>query len=363
MERSLLKEINKSTMDAYINRKREALLKTLYWRLFFGLKATSQLTWESLSGSGGAPVMADVVEYNASAPLKTRRTVTKTSGDIPKITLKRQMDEKDLNDYNVMKAMANTANKSDLLKLVFDDVDFCYTGVQARTEHLCLQALSYGTLALTTSDNNGIVTETSVDFGVPTAQKTAVDTIWSTAASATPITDIKTVVEAARANGHIITKIVMDLATFNYMAATTEMTNTYAAFRGYSSKTKQSLMLDDINMYLQGHMLPSIIVVNSAVRFESLAHSMTNVAPWKTGYVTFLTDQMVGNVKHGPIAEENLASVKKIAVMTKRDHVLISKWSTMDPVAEMTKGQANAFPTFNDVDSIYILKTNGTTWA
>jgi len=46
----------------------------------------------------------------------------------------------------------------------------------------------------------------------------------------------------------------------------------------------------------------------------------------------------------------------------KRDHVLISKWSDLEPFGEFTKGQANAFPVFNDVDSIYILKVNGTSW-
>jgi len=363
MERTLLKELNKKNLEAYINKKREALLRTLYWQLFFGLKYTTQLTWESLSGSGGAPVMADVVEYNASAPLKTRRSVTKISGDIPKITLKRQMDEEDLNDYNTMKAMAGGGSKADLLKLVFDDVDFCYTGVMARTEHLCMQALSYGSLALTAANNNGIVTETTVDFGIPSANKTAVDTIWSTAASATPIADIKEKVEDARENGHVITKIIMDLATFNYLAATDEAKETFAGWRGVTSKTKQYLDLASVNMLLEGHLLPPIQIVNSAVRFESLAHAMTSVAPWKTGYVTFVTDQRVGQVKHGPIAEENLAAAKKIAVMNKRDHVLISKWSSLDPVAEFTKGQANAFPTFNDVDSIYILKTNATSWS
>jgi hypothetical protein len=43
--------------------------------------------------------------------------------------------------------------------------------------------------------------------------------------------------------------------------------------------------------------------------------------------------------------------------------VLISKWSDLEPFGEFTKGQANAFPVFNDVDSIYILKVNGTTWS
>ena len=82
MERSILKELTKSNVEAYVNRQREEFLKKMYWNRFFPLQYTTQLTWESLAGSGGNPVMADVIEYNASAPLKTRRIVTKTTGDI-----------------------------------------------------------------------------------------------------------------------------------------------------------------------------------------------------------------------------------------------------------------------------------------
>lgn len=364
MERSLLKELNKKNLTAYINRAREAWYSRLFWNQFFGLKYTTQLTWESLAGSGGTPVMADVVEYNASAPEKARQTITKKSGDIPKIAIKRRMDEKDYNDYVTMKAMAQgDSNKSALLDLVFGDVDFCYTGVMARTEFLCLQSLSYGKLALTSSNNNGIITETDVDFGIPSGNKTAVGVVWSTAATAVPLTDIRTKVTAAQDAGHKISQIVMDAAAFNYLVATTEAKESFAAFRGVTSKTAQFLAMQEINMYLSYHRLPPIMVVDSSVRFESTAHAKSTVAPWKTGYVAFLTDKRVGDVKHGPIAEENSPAVRKSAILTKRDHILITKFSELEPFAEFTKGQANAFPTFNDVDSIYLLKVDATSWS
>jgi len=364
MERSLLKELNKKNLTAYINRAREAWYKRLFWNQFFGLKYTTQLTWESLAGSGGTPVMADVVEYNASAPLKARQTITKKSGDIPKIAIKRPMDEKDYNDYVTMKALAmGDSNKSALLDLVFGDVDFCYTGVMARTEFLCMQALSYGKLSLTSSNNNGIVTKTAVDFGVPSGNKTAVAVVWSTAASATPLADIKAKCVAAKNAGHKISQIVMDAAAFDYMVATTEAKESFAAFRGVTSKTSQFLAMQEINMYLSHHRLPPIMVVDSSVRFENSAHTKSAVAPWNTGYVAFLTEKRVGNVKHGPIAVENSPVVKKSAIMTKRDHALIYKFSELEPFREFTVGQANAFPTFNDVDSIYLLKVDDTSWS
>ncbi len=364
LERSLLKELNKKNVEAYVNRAREAFLARLFWQLFFGLKYTTQLTWESLTGSSGTPVMADVIEYNASAPLKARRTIAKQSGDIPKIALKRKMDEKDFNDYNTMKALsAGDMNKNALLELVFGDIDFCFTGVHARTEFLCMQALSYGSLSLDATNNNGIITETSVDFGIPAAQKTAVGTIWATAATATPITDIKTVCDAARANGHSIKYIVMDKATFTLMIATTEVKDTWSVFQGMAKNKAVFLSLDRVNAVLEANMLPTIVIVDSAVRFESFDHALSNVAPWKTGYVSFIPEMKVGRLLHGPIAEETAASIRKNALLVKKEHVLLTKWSQVEPFGEYTKGQANAFPVFNDVDSIYILKTNATSWS
>lgn len=358
MERSILKELTKANVEAYVNRQREQFLSKLYWQQFFPLKYTTQLTWESLAGSAGNPVMADVIEYNASAPLKSRRVVTKTTGDIPKIAIKRQMDEKDMNDYNILKALSQgDANRNALLDLVFNDIDFCYSGVMARTEFLCMQALSYGAIALTASNNNGIITEVNCDFGIPDANKTGVVDEWNVAATATPIVDMLAVQETARAAGYPLAYCLMDRTTLGYMLATTEVMDKYAVFQNVSKSRKSSPTFEELNNMLGAYLLPKIILIDSTVRFETNAHVLSSVAAWKAGYVTFIPDLKIGNVLHGPIAEETAESVSKKAIQVKRDHVLISKWSELEPFGEFTKGQANAFPRFLDVNGIFIMNS------
>ena len=95
MERSLLKEVNKKSMTARLNSRK---VKPLFFPNFFGIKQVTKLTWETLTGEKGAPVMADVISYDASAPIKTRSVVGKMSGDIPKIAIKRGMKESDYNE-------------------------------------------------------------------------------------------------------------------------------------------------------------------------------------------------------------------------------------------------------------------------
>jgi hypothetical protein len=364
MERSILKELTNVNVEAYVNRAREEFLKKQYWPQLFPLKYTTQLTWESLQGSGGNPVMADVIEYNSSAPLKSRRVVTKTTGDIPKIAIKRQMDEKDMNDYNILKALSTgDANRSALLDLVFNDIDFCFTGVMARTEYLAMQALSYGSISLTTSNNNGIVTEVACDFGIPTGNKTASALQWSQASGATPLTDIKKVCDNAAASGYPLSYMLMDRTALGELVANTEVQNQYALSLLLDDSRKYSPTLVELNNLLKSRLLPEIILVDSNVRFENELHAITNVAAWKTGYVTFIDSLQVGNILHGPIAEESSEAVSKKAIQVKKDHVLLSKWSELEPFGEFTKGQANAFPRFTNVDGIFIMKVDAAAWS
>jgi hypothetical protein len=233
----------------------------------------------------------------------------------------------------------------------------------ARTEYLAMQALSYGQISLTTSNNNGIVTEVACDFGIPTGNKTAATLQWSQASGATPLTDIKTKVENAASSGYPLRYMLMDRTAVNELVANTEVQNQYALSLLLDDSRKYSPTLAELNNLLKSRMLPEIILVDSNVRFENEAHAITNVAAWKTGYVTFVDDLKVGNILHGPIAEETSESVSKKAIQVKRDHVLLSKWSELEPFGEFTKGQANAFPRFTNVDGIFIMKVDATSWS
>src|SRR5512133_1365886 len=140
--------------------------------------------------------------------------------------------------------------------------------------------------------------------------------------------------------------MLMDRTQVNQLTANTEIQNQYALSLLLDDSRKYSPTLAELNNLLRSRMLPEIILVDSNVRFENEAHTISNVAAWKSGYVTFLNDLQVGNILHGPIAEETSESVSKKAIQVKRDHILLSKWSELEPFGEFTKGQANAFPRF-----------------
>jgi len=226
-EYNMFKEMNKKNLQVWINKR---LYKDQYWVRFFPMKTTPYLTYETLIGSEGNRVMADVVSYNSSAPLKTRKSISKLTGSIPSIRVKRQMTESDINDYNAFKAMA-TPDMGDLLRIVFNDTNFCMDAVLGRLEWFALQVLALGQISLSKVNNvGGIVTEEVVDFQLAAANKkkmSAANRYWSTGNETTckPITDIRAVVKAAKTGGANPQYILMNDSKFSFMVTTDEVKN------------------------------------------------------------------------------------------------------------------------------------------
>lgn len=87
-------------------------VKPVVFPNFFGVKRKTSLKWETLTGEKGAPVMADVISFDASAPQKTREVISKLSGDIPKTAVKRGMNESittSISNWNVTRKVTRTS--------------------------------------------------------------------------------------------------------------------------------------------------------------------------------------------------------------------------------------------------------------
>ena len=367
MEYSLLKsELNKKNLQAYLNAR---VYEKLYWPSFFPLKSTPFLTYETLIGSKGNRVAADVVAYDVSAPLKTRKVVSKLSGEIPAIRMKKKMTEMDLNTYNIMKAQAKPEQKA-LLDLIFGDVDSCVDGVNARLEWMVFQALSKGLITLSkTTNSGGVITEADINFGLPSqtiGNKQVASVVWTAAVTTTkPITDIETVMTAAGTLGIKPRYMIMNRSKWLEFRASDEVKDFVAPYALYGgTRKKRSPNLKVANEALAAESLPTLIIIDTRVAYEDINHNITNVDPWLNSndrFVTFLEDLKCGDMLYGPIAEET--NPPKQVLQAKKGPILISKWSDVDPVAEYTKGELNAFISWPTIDRVMSLDTEHvTTW-
>jgi len=368
MEHSLLKEIDKKSLQAYLIAR---VYEKLFWPTFFPLKSTPFLTYETLVGSKGNRVAADIVAYDVSAPLKTRRTVSKLSGEIPSIRMKKKMTEMDLNTYNILKAQARPEQMA-LLDLVFGDIDDCVDGVNARLEWIIFQALSKGQITLSTVTNAaGVITEEAIDFGLPAANKKEVvganTTKWTIelAATSKPITDIEFVMEEAGNLGIAPKFMLMNRSKWLAFRISDQIKDFVIPYAIYGGTRKQRApTLEVANEALKSEGYPTIIIIDTRISYEDAGHTITSVDPWLDSagadrYITFLEDLKCGDMLYGPIAEET--NPPKQVVQAKKGPILISKWSDVDPVAEYTKGELNAFPSWPTIDRVLSLDTEMST--
>ena len=359
MERSLIKQVNQKNMAARLTSRS---VKPVYFPNFFGVKAKISLKWETLTGEKGAPVIADVISYDATAPQKKREVVGKMSGDIPKTAIKRSMNESEWNEYKELSNnVQGDAQLKAVLDLAFADQDFCYNGVRGRFEWWCMQLMSKGGFVLDSSNNNGIVTEQFVACGMPNENKLVSSVDWSNAATADGLQDIEDSLVKAGEKGVTPRYVIMRSSDFSLLKKQKSTQEKLKAWINTTSKITVTKQV--INEYLDAQEKPvKLVIVDPSVRIEGKDHKRTTVNPWESKRICFVEDLMIGDIQHGPIAAENSAEYKKLATTMKKDFVFIAKWSELEPFKEWTRAEANAIPVINDPDAIFILKADGASW-
>lgn len=360
MENTVIKEITKKGLDTYFTARQ---YEALFWALFFPLRNVLVLDFTTLIGEQSGRVAADVIAFDASAPLKTRQVVSKMRGDIPKIATKRVMSEKNMLEYSMLSRMADP-DEQQILDLIYEDLDFVVQAANARMEWLALQAVSQTKITLSSSNNNGRITEEAVDYLMPAGNKAGAAVVWSAAnkATMTPITDFKAVVKTARNKGMTVAFALMHPDTYDDFILSDEV---QSYIKSYYKLTGSDVLpfedVDAVNTALRRARLPEIRIIDQSIGIEAKNGTITYSNPWNKVYVTFVPTFTLGNMLNGPIAEE-LFPPKQVT-QSKSGNVLVSKYSTVDPVNEFTKSEANSFPSWKNVDQCFSLKIDATTWS
>ena len=359
MKSPIITGFSQAGLESYLN---ERQYEALYWPTLFPVKPVNSLDAKTIIGESGNRVAAFVISYDAKAPEASRKVLATKYFDIPKIALSRRKTEKEILEHAITRALrGNDA----VLEDYFNDIDFCYDAAQARMEWLALQAVSLTKIQLSTTNNPlGIINEVAVDFGMPTANKKTVSVIWSSdnAATMKPITDFKTVVKAARAKGITFRKILMHPDAFDLIIASTEFqTYAKALIVGESSGLGVET-LGILNTVLRSLRLPEVALIETSVDIENAAGSRTSVNPFDADHVVFVPNTPLGNMYSGPIAEE--IEKPENVLQQKKGNVLVSIQKEWNPVAVVTKGESNSFPSWPSVDKCFNLYTaHASIWA
>lgn len=363
MQKTLMVGLNEKDMQAVINTYD---LKPYYYPTLFPLKETHTLTWKMLEAQAGLKIAADIVSRGSTVPKKTRDAITRIQGDMPKITISREKLEDELEEYDIMIAMAS--NNPDLKAIVefwAEDTNFCWYGVANRAEWIALKQISLGRVKFTNSNNAAIVTEYDVDYQMDSAQKIGVATSWASGTGAKPFSkDIPTALKLGKKLFGATYKFAfMNLATLAKLAGQEESVKKCASYIQNLTGTSEEPDLAAINAYLMKKVDfkgLQIVVIDQDITIELANGDRITENPFEDDVVLFSESKILGRTHwKRPI---DLKMKNSVAEKALRGHTLIKKYSDESPVREVTEGIANLFPAWNLAGRSILMQVNGTTW-
>ena len=297
-----------------------------YHKRFLKKQYSPDGKWESITAANTL-VMADVVAMDSSLPLKKRDSISRASGDIPKMGMEMALREKQLTDLRTLALRPET--EAQLITRIFNDVPRVIGGVYERNEAIFLEALSTGVAEITDTENVG--TSIRLDYGYLSANQSGVATVWSST-SATPLDDLQVVWNNAKNAGNIIQKWLMDRATFNNFAKTTQVKEYYAFSVGFT-----------------------IEIIERSVRYEKNG-VQTVATPWATGIVIGICSEELGLLQWARLAEADFP-VEGVTYQTADEYILVSKYRSNQPsLAEWTSSQSRVVPVLTNVIKLILQK-------
>lgn len=358
MIKSLITELNQKDVDFAL---KAYTVSDFYHPTLFPKKYKPTLKWESLEGVAAAPVAGDVIAFDAKSPRKTRPRFEKASGSIGKIGVAREMTETELNDYRELKYKSRSdAGQRALVDFIYEDVEFVFKGINARLEWMSLQAASTGKCVLTSNTNDGgVVTETAVDFLIPTANKIGTTVSWTTANAATskPITNIKAILKAAKAKQKKLKFMFMDEDTFDALMASEETQKKIASIFVRAVNLTEDLTSTTVKSYFQREHGLSIAIIESYVTLETKG-VQTEVNCWEPGVVLFSETSQLGDTMWTDLADSDVESTTSIKSV--RDNIMVKIFATEEPLTQTTLAISNSMPVVSGAVGKWLLDTQHT---
>ena len=329
-----------------LNEKNQNALSYLYKDMLTS-EYSADGRWASILASY-TRVAADVVALDSELPLKSRDSLEKVSGTIPKIGMKMYLTEKQMKDIDSMMALG--LPEQQILAKIFADTARLISGVQERLEDLFQSELSTGVGIA--SENNGLGVR--VDMGYADDHKFGVAKVWSDA-NATPISDIQKVFDKALDDQNVITDMWVDDTWLRAFYSNKEAREQYAFLQNFVGQNIPNLAFEQAQAVVAAKWGVKLHRVARRIKTETNGVKKNHTA-WANGVCAFTCDAKLGKLAWTTCAEVT-RPVAGVTYQTADEFMLLSKYSTNDPLREFTSVQAMVVPVLDNVDRIYIQDT------
>lgn len=338
----------------------------LAWSALFPLKYTPKFDLKGIEGNEGIPVSADRVAFNAKAPLKTRKNVGSWSGQLGKIAISKEKDEIQINEYRDLKviAAANTEDKATaryLVDMVYDDVKACQEGLDYKVELDALRIATSGKHEFPATYEGENATTDVINFNIPEDNFVGATTAWGTAASADGIKDIAAKQKMIAEKG--LKKpmyAIMSPAAFEDLVAQVATTKRVASVvvNATGLSATEVLGIENVNAYMRSKGYPQILIVDSYVTIESKTGTQTAVTPWNQNVVVLSPTPQLGWTYYKPVPVIGETD----ALQVQGTYAKITAYSELNPMKEVTMGEAYVQPALINRASLVFMNAYKTTW-
>lgn len=327
-----------------INGKRNANLTYLHKSLRKEYSPDNK--WESASVNT-TYVAADFVAVDSELPIKSRDSIASANGKLPKIGISKILKESDINAINVMEAQGGNAQI--IARKLADDPVACNVGLDEKNEYNYLFALSNGYVAVKDDDNPNALMR--LNFGYLPE-----NTFGASVKGEISLEDIKRIIAKAGDEGDTIVKMWLSKAAYDRLRQTRAAKELVANYNGQVFTDSTNLAVPTANKFNEAFADETggvaIEVINRSVKFEENGRKVSK-KPWNDNRVIFTCNEEVATLVYGRLAEQT-NPVQNVTYNLIDGYKLISKYSLVNPLREITSGQAFVAPIIEDVDQIYI---------
>lgn len=336
----------------------------LAWPQLFPLKFSPKFDIKGLEGDEGIPVAAERVAFNTKAPKKTRRTVGAWNGKLGKYAVSREKDEIEINEYQDLQKLAasNTEDKATaryLVDLVYDDLAFVRNAMDYKMEIDCMRIGSSGVHDFPAKIDGNMATADTINFNVPKENFVGAETPWEDAVNADGLKDIQKWQEAIARKG--LKKpmfAIMEKVKFNQLQAQTMTAKRLFPRCEQSLVTADMITLEGINKYMLGKGWPQILVLDTYATIEDNKGEQQTVKPWNENVVTLAPTAQLGWTYYKPVPlVQDTAALQSQATYYK-----ITRYSELNPMLEVTMGEAYVQPGLINRRSLVFINTANTKW-
>lgn len=315
--------------------------------------------WEGTSANTRY-VAADYVAFDSPLPLKKRGAVSTSTGKLPKMGLRRDMKESDINAVNIMINQLNAlpagsdaykTKKRQIIKKLIDDPTFCAIGIDERNEYTYLYGISNGMALVQDENNNGLGLR--VNYGYKNENIFGTKVLGECDAD-----DFQRVVDKANADGNSIAVAMVSKSRLDKIRRTRWARELAADYKEQVYTDNSKLPVPSQKTFTEAFESEygfGFIVVDRSIIIEKNDKDIPS-KPFNQDRVVFLPNSDYdGSLVHGTLAEMTNPA-ENVVYSTVDEFKLISRLRITEPsFQEKTKGQALVLPVIEDVDAIYIL--------